>query len=184
MALGREAEPEGWLAFQPASIPGRAVISWRSEQVERKDRACDRVADTIIGGGYSGALVPLVDRAPEFVLLQRVCRRTADSADAAMPDLLLPFIALVQTVTAGNGREFADHARVAAALRAASFFGTPYHSRERGLNEHRKVLVQECVTKVTEPRRITDAQLRTDGISRAASGLAVALSGEHGYDPS
>ena len=141
-------------------IPGRVDISERPGIVEAKERVGDREADTIIGKGHGGALVSLVDRASKFTLLRRVGRRTADAVGAAMLELLLPFAALVHTITADNGKEFAGHAKVAEALRAAFFFATPYHSWERGLNEHTNGLVREYFPKGTDLRGITDAQVR------------------------
>ena len=66
----------------------------------------------------------------------------------------------VHTVTADNGKEFAGHARVAEALGAGFFFARPYHSWERGLNEHVNGLVREWFPKGTDFRKVTDAEVQ------------------------
>ncbi len=95
----------------------------------------------------------LAGRASNCTLLQRVGRKTAAAAGAALLELLLPLAALVHTITADNGKEFAGHAWVARALGAGFLFATPCHSRERGLNEHANGLVRGCLSKDTDSGR-------------------------------
>ncbi len=122
-------------------IPGRVDIPGRPALVEAKARVGDREADTIVGAGTGGAVVSLVDRARRYTLLRRVDRKTAAAVGAAMTGLPGPHRAAVHTVTADSGREFADHARVSAALGADFLFARPYHSRERGPTGHTNGLV-------------------------------------------
>ena len=70
----------------------------------------------------------------------------------ALIDMLLPLHAPVRTITSDNGKEFAGHAAVAEALGAGFFFATPYHSWERGLNEHVNGLVRQYFPKGTDFR--------------------------------
>ena len=72
---------------------------------------------------------------------------------AALLEMLLPLAALVHTITADNGKEFAGHAWVAQALGAGFHFATPYHSWERGLNEHTNGLVRGCLSRDTDSGR-------------------------------
>ena len=55
---------------------------------------------------------------------------------AAIIACLEPYRAITRTITTDNGKEFAGHAQVAQALDADIYFAKPYHSWERGLNEH------------------------------------------------
>ncbi len=63
-------------------------------------------------------------------------------------------------MTADNGKEFSSHQAIAAALEADFFFAKPYHSWERGLNEHTNGLVRQFLPKKTNFRTITSAQLQ------------------------
>ena len=56
--------------------------------------------------------------------------------------------------TADNGKEFAGHRRVSEELGAGFYFATPYHSWERGLNEHTNGLVREFFPKSQDLRKI------------------------------
>ena len=115
-------------------IPGRVDIEERPAVVEEKSRIGDWEADTIIGAGHQGALVSLVDRASKYTLLQQVPQKTATAVSAAIAQCLLPFVMLVHTITADNGKEFAGHQSLAQLLGTLFFFARPYHSWERGLN--------------------------------------------------
>ncbi len=156
-------------------IPDRVDISERPAVVEAKGRVGDREADTIIGKGRSGALVSLVDRASKCTLLEGVGRKTADAVGNALLEMLVWLHAPVRTITADNGKEFAGHAAVSKALGAGFFFATPYHSRERGLNEHTNGLVRQHFPKGTDFRQVTDARVkavqdRTDARPRKSLG--------------
>ncbi len=140
-------------------IPGRVDISERPALVEAKARTGDWEADTIMGAGTGGAVVSLVDRARRYTLLRRPGSRTAAAVGAAMTGMLgsLP----VHTVTANNGREFADHARVAGTPGAGFLFARPYHSWERGPTGHTNGLVRGYLPKGTDLRKVTDAEVST-----------------------
>ncbi len=112
----------------------------------------------INGKGTGGALVSLVDRASRYTLLERVERKTADAVGSAMTRMLGPLPA--HTVTADSGREFAGHARVAEALGADFLFARPYHSWERGTDEHVNGLVREWFPKGTDLRKVTDGAVK------------------------
>lgn len=63
---------------------------------------------------------------------------------------------LVNTLTSDNGKEFASHERVVARLGGAFYFATPYHSWERGLNEHTNGLVRQYFPKGTDFTLLTE----------------------------
>ena len=132
---------------------GRGVIPGRVDISERPSirRVGDWEVDTILGARHLGAIVSVVDRATKYVLLAFVPRRTAGAVGAAIVDLLMPWKALTHTITADNGKEFAGHAWIAAKLALRFYFARPYHSWERGLNEHTNGLVREYFPKSTLP---------------------------------
>ena len=66
----------------------------------------------------------------------------------------------VLTITADNGKEFADHVRVAEKLGADFYFAKPYHSWERGLNEHTNGLVQGYLPKDTDFLEVSDEEVQ------------------------
>lgn len=130
-------------------IPGRIDIKERPEIVEKKVRIGDWELDTIIGAQHKGAIVSMVDRATKLTQLIKVDHKTAEEVTDALITKLGPIKEFVCTLTADNGKEFAYHQSVSLALEADFFFATPYHSWERGLNEHTNGLVREYFPKST-----------------------------------
>ncbi len=128
-------------------IPGRVDISERPAIVDEKSRIGDWEADTIIGTNHSGVVVSLVERYSKKTLLRDVPNKTKEVVTAAIIDALTPYKDKVLTITYDNGSEFADHRIIADALDAKCYFATPYHSWERGLNEHTNGLFRQFVPK-------------------------------------
>lgn len=62
----------------------------------------------------------------------------------------------VLTITYDNGKEFSEHSKIASQLNANCYFATPYHSWERGLNEHTNGLVRQYLPKSTDFRKVSD----------------------------
>jgi transposase, IS30 family len=54
-----------------------------------------------------------------------------------------------KTMTFDNGREFCGHQQLADGLGLQCFFANPYHSWERGLNEHTNGLLRQFFPKGT-----------------------------------
>lgn len=137
-------------------IPGRRDISERPAVVAAKTRVGDWEIDTIIGAKHKGAIVSAVDRKSKKVLLRKVEGKKEEAVTQALIEMLMPYREKVLTITADNGKEFAGHKKVAEALEADFYFATPYHSWERGLNEHTNGLVREFFPKKTLFTEISD----------------------------
>ena len=141
-------------------IPGRVDISKRPTEVEDKSRVGDWEADTIVGTKHLGAIVSLVDRKSKFTFLSKVDAKKAEEVSNAMLSDLGAVKELVHTITADNGKEFAGHSRVSEELEAGFYFAAPYHSWERGLNEHTNGLVREFFPKSEDLRKIDAAEIK------------------------
>jgi len=130
-------------------IPGRIDIDQRPDIVEKKTRVGDWELDTIIGKGHKGAIVSMVDRASKLTKLAICKSKEAAPVTDALTRYLKPIAHFVLTLTADNGKEFAKHAKVSKKLKADFYFAKPYHSWERGLNEHTNGLVRQYFPKGT-----------------------------------
>lgn len=128
-------------------IPGRIDISERPAIVEEKSRLGDWEIDTIIGAEHKGAIVSMVERHSKLTLLAKVPQKTAQEVEKALTGKLREVSDCVLTLTADNGKEFANHLAVALELGAIVYFARPYHSWERGLNEHTNGLVRQYLPK-------------------------------------
>ncbi len=142
-------------------IVGRISIENRPAVVEAKNRIGDWEIDTIIGKNHKGALVTIVERRSKFTLIKKVHKKKADMVANATIDLLKPFKPRVLTITADNGKEFAQHIFIAKELKSKFFFAHPYHSWERGLNENTNGLIRQYFPKSSSFKTVTDKQIQS-----------------------
>ena len=129
------------------TIIDRVMIDKRTKIVEKKNRIGDLEIDTVIGKDHKGALVTVVDRKSKFVLIKNVPSKEASIVTKALIEMIQPIKAIAKTITSDNGKEFAYHKQVSAALDTDFYFANPYHSWERGLNEHTNGLIRQYLPK-------------------------------------
>ena len=140
-------------------LPNRRSIEERPKIVDQRQRIGDWEVDTMIGKGHRQAIVTLTERKSRFSLLRKVKRRKAKLVSAAVIDLLQPVADLSHTITADNGKEFADHERIAHELEISFFFAHPYAAWERGANENMNGLVRQYIPKNRDLSSVTDEEL-------------------------
>ena len=141
-------------------IPNRVDIENRPVVVEEKSRIGDWEGDTIIGASQQGAIISYVDRCSKFTLLEIVQNRTAKLVEQASIKQFQAHGLPVLSITYDNGKEFSNHEAIAKALNTACYFAKPYHSWERGLNEHTNGLVRQYLPKKTSFKEVTSALLQ------------------------
>ncbi|MFT7003643.1 MAG: IS30 family transposase [Sulfurimonas sp.] len=129
------------------TIIDRVMIDKRPKIVEKKNRIGDLEIDTVIGKNHKGVLVTVVDRKSKFVLIKNVPSKEASVVTKALIEMIQPIKAITKTITSDNGKEFAYHKQVSAALDTDFYFANPYHSWERGLNEHTNGLIRQYLPK-------------------------------------
>jgi len=139
-------------------IPNRVDITERPQIVEQKTRIGDWEGDTVISAVSKAALLTVVDRHSKFTRIKKIGRKTAENVRIAMKEVMnsLP----VYTVTYDNGMEFAAHQGIAADLNAQCYFAAPYHSWERGLNEHTNGLIRQYLPKSMDFKDVTDDEIQ------------------------
>jgi transposase, IS30 family len=141
-------------------IPGRVDIAERPAIVAEKRRIGDWEGDAIIGRGLKGAILTHVDRTSKYTKLAILPDRSAASVQKACDASLLPIAHKIETITYDNGKEFAGHAQIAAKLGAHIYFAKPYHSWERGLNEHTNGLVRQYFPKGSDFSTLATADVQ------------------------
>ena len=113
-----------------------------------------------MGKGHRGALITLVERKSNYLLMKQVHRYTAQEVHEGIEAMIrqddLPF----KSLTVDNGREFACHEQITDQFEMPVYFAHPYHSWERGLNENTNGLVRQYSAMGSSFKRITDAQLQ------------------------
>lgn len=130
-------------------IANRIGIDERPAIVEERSRIGDWEIDTVIGAKHQGALVTSVERKSRYLVMAPVSSTKAQEVGDALVAIMRPHRARVETITADNGREFAQHEAIARRLAASVYFAHPYHSWERGTNENTNGLVRQYFPKNT-----------------------------------
>jgi len=128
----------------------RTMIDKRPKIVEKKSRIGDLEIDTVVGKDHKGFLVTVVDRKSKFTLIKNVPTKEAKVVTEALIEMIQPIKAITHTMTSDNGKEFAYHKEIAAKLDTNFYFANPYHSWERGLNEHTNGLIRQYLPKKSE----------------------------------
>lgn len=141
-------------------IIGRVSIDDRPKIVEEKSRMGDFEGDLVIGKNHKGALATLVDRHSKFSLIAKVPNKSANNVTATIVDMLHPIKERLHTITFDNGKEFAHHHIMADKLAVTIYFAHPYHSWERGLNEHTNGLIRQYFPKGSSLEDITAEQIK------------------------
>ena len=137
----------------------RISIDERPAVVDKRSRTGDWELDTIIGKNHKQAIVSLTERKTRYTLIQKVTRKTAESVADAIIKLLSPFSDRVMTMTSDNGKEFAEHKKIARKLNAKFYFAHPYASWERGLNENTNGLIRQYFPKGSDFTNITQKEI-------------------------
>lgn len=131
-------------------------IEQRPAVVEQRKRFGDLEMDTIIGKGHQGAILTINDRATGMLRMRKLPRKEAGAVAQAAIELLRPWKFHLHTATSDNGKEFADHQRIADKLGLDFFFAKPYRSWERGSNENLNGLIRQYIPKRTDFNTLTE----------------------------
>jgi IS30 family transposase len=140
-------------------LSNRVSIDERPQVVEQRQRIGDWEVDTIIGKGHRQAIVTLTERRSRFVFLRKVNQRKAHLVSEAVIDLLRPVSDQLHTITGDNGKEFAEHERIARELDVDFFFAHPYAAWERGTNENINGLVRQYIPKKRDLLLVDETEL-------------------------
>jgi IS30 family transposase len=107
-------------------------------------------SDTVIGGNHLGVLVTHVDKVSKFLVAGLGKNKTSKQMNKVTEELFKPMAKeKIKTFTCDNGKEFSGHEELSKVLSALFYFATPYHSWERGLNEHINGLLRQFFPKGT-----------------------------------
>ena len=128
-------------------IKNKVSIHDRDEITEEKIRIGDWEVDLVVGANHKGFILTLVDRVSKFLLIDYVEHKDSSSILGAVVKLLNPLKKLVLTITSDNGKEFADHEKIAEKLAAKFYFADTYASWQRGLNENTNGLLRQYFPK-------------------------------------
>ena len=157
---GRKYRKRGHQKDNRGIIKERVSIEERPEIVEKRERFGDLEVDLIIGKNHNQAMLTINDRASGVLKMRKVLSKESKVISKAIVDELEDWSPYIKTITADNGKEFADHKYVAEQLGIDYYFARPYHSWERGSNENLNGLVRQYFKKSSDFTKITDEQVK------------------------
>ena len=141
---GRPPEKRGKLA-DCVRIKGRPDV------INHRRRYGDWEGDTVVGKGRRSALLTLVERKSGYTRLAKLdslksteTRRMAHRRLKTLPE------SLRRSATFDNGKEFAEHHKLAQKLGLSVYFADPYKSWQRGTNENTNGLLRQYFPKGTD----------------------------------
>jgi IS30 family transposase len=131
-------------------IPGRVGIEHRPAIADAKTEIGHWESDTMIGGNHQGVIVTHVDKASKFLVADLGKNKTSSEVNKVTIRLFSQIPKTQRkTMTFDNGKEFSGHAELSKELGLSCYFANPYHSWERGLNEHTNGLLRQFFPKQT-----------------------------------
>jgi IS30 family transposase len=144
-------------------LTGTLSIHQRPAEVATRATPGHWEVDTVVSPrGASGCLLTAVERKTRYLVavvlpdrraatVARALRRALPRQAAGLP---------VLSITSDNGKEFAHHAEVAAALGADFYFADPKSPHQRGTNENTNGLIREFLPKNRNLTEVTPASLQ------------------------
>ena len=136
---------------------GKRPLSARPAIVAARQRVGDWEIDTIAGTGAPDCVLSLVERKTGYLLLGKLANRTAAAIRRRAIQLLRAQQRHVWTVTADNGTEFHQYARIEAAIGARFYFAPPYQAWTRGTCENTNGLVRQYLPRGRALGELTQA---------------------------
>jgi IS30 family transposase len=139
-------------------IPNRVDIAERPAIIDQKLSIGDWEGDTVNSHRSRCALLTIVDRRSKYSKIKKIDKKTKENTANAVNDLLKGKLAM--SITFDNGGEFADHQKISKKIGANIYFARPYHSYERGLNEHTNGLIRQYLPKKFDFKDVSDEEIQ------------------------
>jgi IS30 family transposase len=158
---GRRPKWFGMTKTERVRIPHRRDISERPKIVDRWKRCGDWESDLVVSPhSGSGAVATFVERYSKYLRTALLQNRTAEAfvQGAHQAFSIIPS-ALRLTMTHDNGSEICGHEHITEDLKIVVYCARPFHSWERGLNEHTNGLLRDFFPKGTDFGTVSQQEL-------------------------
>jgi len=139
-------------------LPGKRHISERPAAVEQRQELGHWEMDTVIGSNTNDCILTLVERRTGCVLIAKLPARNAAAVNRRLLQIISEQPHLFRTITVDNGTEFHAYEQIERLTGVLFYFATPYHSWERGTNEHTNALIRQYLPKRTTMKGLTQSR--------------------------
>ena len=133
-------------------------ISERPNSVEGRKYKGHWEIDTVHGRGSSHCIVTLLERKTGYVMIGKIPNKTTAALNKKTISLIGRDPISFKTITADNGTEFHQYKKIEERHPVKFYFANPYHSWERGSNEHVNGLIRQYLPKIESMKNITQQQ--------------------------
>lgn len=141
-------------------IPGRVGIEHRPAIVAQRARFGDWEADTLEGGKGRGGIASHVERKSRYLLTAKLeDKKAATFAEQTIRAFRRIPRTYRQTLTADNGKEFAQFKHIERKTGLTVFFADPYAAWQRGTNENTNGLLRQFFPKGCDFRALSTQDL-------------------------
>ena len=140
-------------------IRNRIDIDQRPEIVDTRNRIGDWEIDTMVGASHKSFLLTITERKTGTTIIRKLSSKNAKDLSEACIKALKPFEPSLYTITADNGKEFADHQTISSELNLKFYFAKPYHSWQRGTNENTNGLIRQFFPKRTDLSLVSEQEI-------------------------
>jgi IS30 family transposase len=143
-------------------IPGRIDIDKRPVSILTREEFGHWEWDSVLSGIKAWATLHTeLERKSRFLMVKKIAGKTALLTLDAMKNIFspLPFLARI-TLTLDNGTENVKHQELTAFTWMLVYYAKPYHSWERGSNEHSNGMIRRYFPKGTDFSLISDEQIQ------------------------
>ncbi|MGB5941909.1 MAG: IS30 family transposase, partial [Leeuwenhoekiella sp.] len=143
------------------AIKHRVGIEDRPDVVAQRSRIGDVEVDLMMGSNHKSALLVMTDRATLVTMLEKLEGKGADEVYEKMKKRLTGFDhSWIKTITFDNGKEFAQHHKIARDLKVKTYFTRPYTSQDKGTVENRIGVIRRFFPKKTDLRKVPHKRIK------------------------
>lgn len=143
------------------AIIGRVGIDKRPQVVDQRSRIGDIEVDLMMGSNHKSALLVMTDRATLVTMIEKLSSKNADEVYQKMNERLTNFnSSWVKTLTFDNGKEFANHHKIAKDINVKTYFTRPYTSQDKGTVENRIGVIRRFFPKKTDLRKVSKKRIK------------------------
>lgn len=154
----RRRKPHSRGSKARGQLRNRVMIDQRPEEVTRRSSIGHWEGDTIVGKAGRSAVVSLLERRSRFLCVEKLPDRSAKSTATTIIQMLGK--QRVDTLTVDNGKEFAEHQRIALKLKGSVYFCDAYSPWQRGSNEQGNGMLRRYFRKGTDFSNVRRAELK------------------------
>ena len=143
-------------------IPWRIDIDMRPASILTREEFGHYEGDSVVSWIKSWAVLHTeIERKSRYLMVRKIPQKTALNTLYAMQNMFLPLpVSARLTTTLDNGTENVEHIELTLSTWIKVYYAKPYHSWERGSNEHANGMIRRFFPKGTDFGTISDEEIQ------------------------